>query len=88
MTHISHDPKILSNLIRCVKREIEFRRRVYPMRIVNKKMTEGQARFEIDCMKEICLILHTLERTNLTSSDEFRITKYIVENTMPELKVK
>lgn len=32
----------LSDQIKCVEREIDMRRRVYPRRVINKTMTEGE----------------------------------------------
>ena len=77
--------KKIGNLIRSVEREIEYRRRIYPLRVTKGTMTEGQYRYELNCMKEIRVILHVLERTGYMASPEAKITREILERTKPEL---
>lgn len=85
--HTTDRHKKISNLIRCVEREIIFRRNVYPNRIIAGKMTEGSAKYEIACMREILVILHLVERCSFLDQPETQTQRLILENTKPELKV-
>lgn len=51
----------IKHMIDCVKRELELRQRVYPKRIELGKMNEHQARWEIDVMNEVLIVLKDLE---------------------------
>ena len=79
--------KKLDNLIRSVEREIELRRKVYPNRVIQNKMTEGHANYEINCMKEVLMILKILERTDYLTTQDAETSRIILENTKPHLKV-
>lgn len=86
MHNESDKHKRISNLIRCIEREIIFRRNVYPNRIIAGKMTEGTAKYEIACMREILVILHLVERCGFLDQPETKTQRLILENTKPELK--
>jgi len=43
----------ISDQIKCVEREIDMRRRVYPSRIIAGKMTQGTADREIEIMRHV-----------------------------------
>ena len=83
--HTTDGHKKIGNLIRSVEREIEYRRRIYPLRVTKGTMTEGQYRYELNCMKEIRIILHVLERTGYMTTPDAKITREILERTKPEL---
>ena len=43
----------LADQVRCVERELSFRRRVYARRVLNKQMTEEQSNREIAAMEAV-----------------------------------
>lgn len=45
--------KTLSEMVKCAKRELAIRQRVYPKWVESKKMTADQCRHEIECMEAI-----------------------------------
>lgn len=49
----------IDDQIRAAERELTFRRRVYPRQISDKKMSEGFAQHQLDCMEAI---IETLKR--------------------------
>lgn len=50
-------PPTQAQMIAAVEREITMRRRVYPGRIAEKKMTQERADHEIACMEGVLAIL-------------------------------
>jgi len=49
--------KTLSELIKCVEREIKMRESVYPGQVRAEKLSAEKAAHEIQCMKDILTIL-------------------------------
>ena len=45
--------KPLSDQIACAERELALRRRNYPRWVAGRRMTEGTAKHEIECMESI-----------------------------------
>ena len=78
--------KKIENLINCAEREIELRRRVYPKLVIQGKKTEGAARYEIQSMKEILIILHLVNRLNFLDQPNTKTERMIFENTHPDMK--
>lgn len=54
-------PVTLDDMIRCVERELEFRRRVYPRQVASGKMAQGAADEELRRMEAVYefLIFHS-----------------------------
>jgi len=52
----------LSDQLKCVRREIAFRERVYARRVADRKMTQAQADREIATMKAVAETLAPLAR--------------------------
>jgi hypothetical protein len=44
-------------MVSCVEREIAMRKRVYPSRTANGRMTKAKAEYEIGCMAAVLEIL-------------------------------
>lgn len=55
----------MSELLVCAQREITWRRRVYPGRVENRRMTAKQADAEISKMEAIAALLAELARKEL-----------------------
>ena len=55
----------ISDQIKCVMREIEMRKRVYPRFVINGKMTQGQADKELNLMKAVYQTLILVEQKHL-----------------------
>jgi hypothetical protein len=53
-------PKTIGELIKCAEREVAMRRNVYPKWIVQKRMTEEKAAWELAAMEEIAQVLRVL----------------------------
>lgn len=51
----------ISRQIECVEREIKLRRRVYPRRIAEEKMSQQFAQEELDVMAAVLLTLQNIE---------------------------
>ena len=58
----------LSDQIKCVEREIDMRRRVYPRRVINKTITEGEKDREIAAMQAVLNTLVLFQRCHLHHS--------------------
>lgn len=59
------DSYSISEQIKCVEREIDMRKRVYPRLIISGKMTQGQADRELDLMKAVYQTLHIVNQKHL-----------------------
>jgi hypothetical protein len=46
-------PVTLDEQIKCVERELELRRRVYPRRVADRKMTPERADYQIRAMQAV-----------------------------------
>ena len=55
----------IEDLIKCAKRELAFRRRVYPKSVAMEKMTGAQADHELACMEEILELLEGFKQPDL-----------------------
>lgn len=55
----------IAEQIKCVTREIEIRKRVYPRFVLNGKMTQGQADKELNLMKAVYQTLILVEQKHL-----------------------
>lgn len=55
----------LSEQIKCVEREIEMRKRVYPRLVISHKMTQGQADKELNLMKAVYQTLIVVSQKHL-----------------------
>ena len=82
----SEKHKEITSLIKCIEREIRYRRQVYPSLVARGKKSEWSSKYEIKCMKEILVILHIIERTGFLEQEDIKTQKMIFENTHPELK--
>lgn len=51
--------------ILCVQQEIEMRKRVYPKRVKEGYMTQADATFKINAMKEVLLTLRQVAQPDL-----------------------
>lgn len=62
----------ISDQIKCVEREIALRQYVYPKKVLEGKMTEGQKDLEINRMKAVyeTLILAQRAHLNLTCNQQ------------------
>jgi hypothetical protein len=58
-------PFTLDDQIKCVTREIEMRKRVYRKRLLEGKMAQAAADFEIGCMVAILQTLSKIEQPEL-----------------------
>ena len=58
----------LSDQIKCVEREINMRRRIYPRRVINKTMTEGEKDREIATMQAVLNTLILAQRAHFHHS--------------------
>ncbi len=57
--------------IKCVKREIEFRKKLYPRWIKNNNMTQEKADHEIGCMASVLETLEGLKRLEDAQQEMF-----------------
>lgn len=55
----------LEEQIRCVKREIAFRKRVYPSQVEKGKMAQNDMNYQIDCMECVLNSLVVLRKFQL-----------------------
>ena len=55
----------LDEQIRCVKREIDYRKRLYPVWVQNGKMTQNDANYQIECMECVLNSLVVLHKFQL-----------------------
>lgn len=61
------DPVDLQTMLRCARREVRFRRRVYATRVGQARMTQAEADHELATMEAIAALLQRLlEGTQLT----------------------
>ena len=54
----------LEEQINCVKRELDYRRRLYPVWVQNGKMTQIEANYQIECMESVLnslVVLHKFQ---------------------------
>lgn len=56
-------PSTLEELVKCAKRELAYRRYVYPNRVSAGKMKPEQMKHETACMERIVQILEELAQT-------------------------
>lgn len=54
--------KSLAEQIKCVKRELAMRERVYPLWVARDKMKLDKAEFEIECMRAVLATLEALPK--------------------------
>ena len=66
------NPYDISEQIKCIEREIEMRKRVYPRLIINGKMTQGQADRELNLMKHIYQTLVRIDRHPFIKNQLFK----------------
>jgi hypothetical protein len=64
--------------IKCVKREIEFGKKLYPRWIKNNNMTQEKADHEIGCMASVLDTLESLKRLEDARQELFNIEKVVV----------
>lgn len=55
----------LDEQIKCVKREIDYRKRLYPVWVQNGKMTQNDANYQIECMECVLNSLVVLNKFQL-----------------------
>lgn len=55
----------LEEQIKCVKREIDYRKRLYPVWVQNGKMTQNDANYQIECMECVLNSLVVLHKFQL-----------------------
>ena len=55
----------LDEQIKCVKREIDYRKRLYPVWVQNGKMTQNDANYQIECMECVLNSLVVLHKFQL-----------------------
>lgn len=55
----------LTEQINCVKREINYRKRLYPVWVQNGKITQNDANYQIDCMECVLNSLVVLNKFKL-----------------------
>lgn len=55
----------LSEQIKCIEREINYRKFVYPRLVIAGKMTQGQADQQLNLMKAVYQTLHTVNQKHL-----------------------
>ena len=63
----------LEEQIRCVKREIDYRKRLYPVWVQNGKMTQNDANYQIECMECVLsslVVLHKFQLDIIAKSKE------------------
>lgn len=58
----------LSEQIKAVKREIDYRRRLYPKWVQDGKMTQLEANYQIECMEQVGCTLLAVQEFILKSS--------------------
>lgn len=58
-------PVSITDQIRCVERELGFRRRVYARRVDAQSMTQAQADKEIGAMEAVLATLRAVEKGEL-----------------------
>lgn len=62
----------LEEQIRVVKREIDYRKRLYPVWVQNGKMTQNEANYQIDgmeCVLNSLMVLHKFQ-IDIIAKDE------------------
>lgn len=59
------------DLLACAKRELGYRRQVYPRRVESGRMTQEKADREIQMMEEIYALLEPLAREEAAKGDLF-----------------
>lgn len=55
----------LEEQINCVKRELDYRRRLYPVWVQNGKMKQVEADYQIECMECVLNSLVVLQKFQL-----------------------
>ena len=55
-------PLTLDDQIACVEREIELRKRVYPRRVADQKMSPHAARYQIEAMEAVLATLRKIRK--------------------------
>ena len=58
----------LSEQIKAVKREIDYRRRLYPKWVSDGKITQLEANYQIECMEQVVCTLLAVQEFILKSS--------------------
>ena len=65
----------LDEQIKCVKREIDYRKRLYPIWVQNGKMTQNDANYQIECMECVLnslVVLHKFQ-LDIIAKDERKL---------------
>ena len=58
----------LSEQIKAVKREIDYRKRLYPKWVSDGKITQLEANYQIECMEQVACTLLAVQEFILKSS--------------------